>query len=123
MKRVAAMPGVGLLLATAAVATMGEPKAFKSGREFCAWLGLVPKQRGTGGQVSLLGISKRGDTYLRTLLVQGARVVLRHAKDPDPWLEQLCTAGLVARSVEQRKNLLERRPSPTGLPGLSVTAP
>jgi transposase len=73
--------------------------------------------------VTLLGISKRGDAYLRTLIVHGARVVLRHAKDPGPWLEQLCTAGLVARSVEQRKNLLERRPSPTGLPGLSVTAP
>jgi transposase len=53
MKRVAAIPGVGLLSATAAIATMGEAKAFKSGREFCAWLGLVPKQRGTGGRVNL----------------------------------------------------------------------
>jgi transposase len=68
---------------------MGEAKAFKSGREFCAWLGLVPKQRGTGGRVNLLGISKRGDTYLRTLLIHGARAVLRHAKEPGPWLEQL----------------------------------
>jgi len=89
MKRVAAIPGVGLLSATAAIATMGEAKAFKSGREFCAWLGLVPKQRGTGGRVNLLGISKRGDTYLRTLLIHGARAVLRHAKEPGPWLEQL----------------------------------
>lgn len=77
MKRVAAIPGVGLLSATAAIATMGEAKAFKSWREFCAWLGLVPKQRGTGGRVNLLGISKRGDTYLRTLLIHGARAVLR----------------------------------------------
>jgi transposase len=70
---------------------MGEAKAFKSGREFCAWLGLVPKQRGTGGRVTLLGISKRGDTYLRTLLIHGARAVLRHAKEPGPWLEKLQT--------------------------------
>jgi len=62
MKRVAAIPGVGLLTATAAIATMGQASAFKSAREFCAWLGLVPKQRGTGGKVNLLGISKRGDT-------------------------------------------------------------
>jgi transposase len=91
MKRVAAIPGVGLLTATAAIATMGETKAFNSGREFCAWLGLVPRQSGTGGKIKLLGISKRGDTYLRTLLIHGARSVLAHAKDPGPWLEQLKT--------------------------------
>ncbi len=91
MRRVAEIPGVGLLTATAAIATMGEAKAFKSGREFCAWLGLVPRQRGTGGKVKLLGISKRGDTYLRTLLVHGARSVLSHAKAPGPWLEQMKT--------------------------------
>lgn len=89
MKRVAAIPGVGLLTATAAIATMGQASAFKSAREFCAWLGLVPKQHGTGGRVNLLGISKRGDTYLRTLLIHGARSVLTHAKEPGPWLEQL----------------------------------
>lgn len=89
MKRVAQIPGVGLLTATAAIATMGQASAFKSGREFCAWLGLVPRQTGTGGKVKLLGISKRGDTYLRTLLIHGARSVLTHAKVPGPWLEQL----------------------------------
>lgn len=89
MKRVAAIPGVGLLTATAAIATMGDAGAFKWAREFCAWLGLAPKQRGTGGRVQLLGISKRGDTYLRTLLIHGARSVLTHAKEPGPWLEQL----------------------------------
>lgn len=89
MKRVAEIPGVGLLTATAAIATMGEAAAFKSGREFCAWLGLVPRQSGTGGKVKLLGISKRGDTYLRTLLIHGARSVLRHAKEPGSWLEQI----------------------------------
>ena len=86
-KAIAAIPGVGLLTATAAVATMGDPKSFKSGREFAAWLGLVPAQTGTGGKVKLLGISKRGDTYLRTLLVHGARSVLFLAKEPGPWIE------------------------------------
>ena len=89
MQRIAQIPGVGLLTATAAIATMGEASAFKSGREFCAWLGLVPKQSGTGGKVRLGRISKRGDTYLRTLLIHGARSVLAHAKEPGPWLEGL----------------------------------
>ena len=89
MQRVAQIPGVGLLTATAAIATMGQASAFTSGREFCAWLGLVPRQSGTGGKVKLLEISKRGDTYLRTLLIHGARSVLTHAKEPGPWLEQL----------------------------------
>ncbi len=89
MQRIAQIPGVGLLTATAAIATMGEASAFKSGREFFAWLGLVPTQTGTGGKVRLGGISKRGDTYLRTLLIHGARSVLAHAKEPGPWLEQI----------------------------------
>ena len=89
MQRVAQIPGVGLLTATAAIATMGEASAFKSGREFCAWLGLVPTQRGTGGKVRLGSISKRGDTYLRTLLIHGARSVLCHTKQPSAWLEAI----------------------------------
>jgi len=84
-RRIAEIPGVGLLTATAAIATMGDPKAFKSGREFSAWLGLVPRQHGTGGRVRLLGISKRGDTYLRTLLIHGARAALLNSKAPPPW--------------------------------------
>lgn len=87
MQRILQIPGVGLLTATAAIATMGEARAFKSGREFCAWLGLVPRQTGTGGKVRLGGISKRGDTYLRTLLVHGARSVLARVKVPSPWLQ------------------------------------
>ena len=75
-RRVAAIPGVGVLTATAAVATMGDPATFRSGREFAAWLGLVPRHTGTGGRVRMLGISKRGDTYLRTLLIHGARSAL-----------------------------------------------
>ena len=88
-KTIAQIPGVGLLTATAAVATMGNAKAFKSGREFAAWLGLVPAQTGSGGRVRLLGISKRGDTYLRTLLIHGARAVLMHAKEPGKWLQDI----------------------------------
>ena len=88
-KTIAEIPGVGLLTATAAVATMGDAKAFKSGREFAAWLGLAPAQVGTGGKVRLLGISKRGDTYLRTLLIHGARAVLTHAKEPSAWVQEI----------------------------------
>jgi transposase len=68
---------------------MGDARAFKSGREFAAWLGLVPRQTGTGGRVRLLGISKRGDKYLRTLLIHGARAVLTHSKSSPEWLTEL----------------------------------
>lgn len=91
-ERIASIPGVGLLTATAAVATIGEASTFRSGRQFAAYLGLVPRQCGTGGRVQLLGISKRGDIYLRTLLVHGARAVLANskaAKDPNTWVGRL----------------------------------
>lgn len=89
VQAVAQIPGVGLLTATAAVASMGDAKAFRSGREFAAWIGLVPRQTGSGGKVQLHGISKRGDTYLRTLLIHGARSVLRYGLGPQPWVQQL----------------------------------
>lgn len=89
VKAIAEIPGVGLLTATAAVATMGNASMFRSGREFAAWIGLVPRQTGSGGKVTLHGISKRGDTYLRTLLVHGARSVLRVKKAPVAWAERL----------------------------------
>ncbi|EEH6935395.1 IS110 family transposase, partial [Salmonella enterica] len=88
-KRLMEIPGVGPLIATAAVATMGEASAFKSGREFAAYVGLVPKQTGSGGKVRLLGISKRGDTYLRTLFIHGARAASLCAKEPGPWITEL----------------------------------
>ncbi len=88
-RRIAEIPGVGLLTATAAVAAMGDPKSFKSGREFAAWLGLVPKHTGTGGRIRMLGISKRGDTYLRTLLIHGARSVIVNSKQPSTWVTNL----------------------------------
>lgn len=68
-KRLMEIPGVGPLIATAASATMGEASSFKSGREFAAYIGLAPKQTGSGGKIRLPGISKRGDTYLRTLFI------------------------------------------------------
>lgn len=88
-RKIAGIPGVGMLTATALVATMGEASSFKSGREFAAFVGLVPRQSGTGGKVRLLGISKRGDTYLRTLLIHGARTVMFKAKDKGAWSEAL----------------------------------
>jgi transposase len=86
---IAEIPGVGLLTATAAVATMGHPTAFRSGREFAAWLGLVPDHTGSGGKIRLLKISKRGDIYLRTLLVQGAHAIQRHAMVRAGWVQEL----------------------------------
>lgn len=86
---ISAIPGVGLLTATAAVAMMGDAKAFRSGREFAAWAGLVPRQTGSGGKVQLSGISKRGDTYLRTLLIHGARSVLLRCKESHAWAEEM----------------------------------
>ena len=92
-QRIRAIPGVGKLTATALIATIADARTFRSGREFAAFLGLVPAQSGTGGRVRLLGISKRGDPYLRTLLIHGARAVLTQALKPhrivDPWLKAL----------------------------------
>lgn len=92
-QRIAAIPGVGRLTASAVVATVGDAKSFRSGREFAAFLGLVPRQSGTGGRVRLLGISKRGDPYLRTLLIHGARAVVKQQSRADraldPWLKEL----------------------------------
>lgn len=78
-QRVAAVEGIGPLTATALVAAMSDGKAFKNGRQFAAWLGLVPRQHSSGGKARLFGISKRGDTYLRTLLIHGARSVVSRA--------------------------------------------
>jgi transposase len=81
--------GVGPVTATATVAVMGSPNAFRSGRAFAASLGLVPRQSGTGGKVRLDGISKRGDPYLRQLLIHGARMVVTHSRQRPQWVEDL----------------------------------
>ena len=78
-QRLLTVPGIGLLTATALVAAIGDIGAFKNGRELAAWLGLVPRQHSTGGKPTLLGISKRGDSYLRTLLIHGGRSVVHNA--------------------------------------------
>ena len=83
------VPGIGPLGSTALAATLGDGRAWRSGREFSASIGLVPAHAGTGGKVRLGHISKRGDPYLRTLLIHGARAVIEHAKDKPKWLEQL----------------------------------
>jgi transposase len=96
-QRLMTIPGSGPLTATALVAAISDASAFKNGRQFAAWLGLVPRQHTTGGKERLLGISKRGDTYLRKLLVHGARATIR-------W---------VGRKTDRRsqwmRQLLERR--------------
>lgn len=83
------VPGIGVLGSTALAATLGDGKAWRSGREFSASLGLVPAHAGTGGKVRVGHLSKRGDPYLRTLLIHGARSVIEHAKNKPKWLEQL----------------------------------
>ena len=92
-KRLNCIPGVGPLLATALVASVGDPKSFRSGRNFSAWIGLVPKQHSSGGRERLGSISKQGDRYLRSLFVAGAFAVIRYAKihgtNHRPWLTTL----------------------------------
>ena len=95
-RRLATIPGVGPITASAIVATVGDASQFKSGRQFAAWLGLVPQQRSSGGKERLGRISKRGDGYIRRLMIHGARAVVgwrkRRPVAGDPWLD-----GLLAR--------------------------
>ena len=92
-KRLDALPGVGPALATALVASVADPRAFRSGRDFSAWIGLVPKQNSSGGKQKLGGISKQGDRYLRGLFTAAALAVIRYAKihgtGHRPWLTAL----------------------------------
>jgi transposase len=93
-QRLATIPGIGPLVATAIAATVPDASAFRSGREFAAWLGLVPRQRSTGGKQRLGRISREGDGYIRRLLIIGAQAVLLRSKaaHADPWVQ-----GLLAR--------------------------
>ena len=106
-KELIKIPGVGLLTATAAVATIGDPATFSSGRQFAAWLGLVPRQTGTGGRVRQLGLSKRGDVYLRTLLMHGARAIIARSKH-SPWIEELLKRRPYSVAVAALANKLAR---------------
>jgi transposase len=99
-KRLDDIPGVGPALATALVVSVADPKTFRSGRNFSAWIGLVPKQHSSGGKDRLGSISKQGDRYLRSMLMIGALAVIRYAKihgtKHRPWL----TALLARRPVK-----------------------
>lgn len=98
-RRLMEVPGVGPLLASALVATVADPKAFKSGRSLAAWIGLVPKQNSSGGKERLGSITKAGNRYLRSMLVVGSMAVIRYAQrngTKRPWLVQL----MARRSVK-----------------------
>jgi transposase len=91
-RKLAEIPGLGPITASAIVATVGDAREFKNGRQLAAWMGLVPRQHSSGGKQNLLGISKRGDTYLRTLMIHGARAVIRFAEnkaESESWLRKL----------------------------------
>jgi transposase len=88
-KQLDEVPGIGLLGATALAATLGDGSGWRNGREFAACLGLVPQHSGTGGKTRIGHLSKRGDPYLRTLLIHGARAVIERAARRTKWLEQL----------------------------------
>src|ERR1700738_715087 len=91
-KRLRSIPGIGIVGATAIAATVPDPKVFRSGRDFAAWIGIVPRQDSTGGKQKLGPISKRGDQYLRRILVVGAHAVLRRARQQPqkyPWVTRL----------------------------------
>jgi len=87
-QRLASIPGIGPIIATAIATTVADPNVFRSGREFAAWLGLVPRQNSTGGKTRLGGITKRGNRYLRRLLINGASANLLRSKatKADPWV-------------------------------------
>lgn len=114
------IPGIGPLIATALIAAVGDVSVFKNGREMAAWLGLVPRQHSTGGKIQLSGISKRGDSYLRMLLVHGARAALIHASKKEDrlsrWATQLnerrgwniATVALAAKNVRIAWALLSK---------------
>ena len=88
-QRIGKIEGIGPITATALIAAIGDRTSFKNGRQFAAWLGLVPKQYSSGGRTRLLGISKRGDRYLRTLLIHGARAALARAGKKEEPAESL----------------------------------
>jgi transposase len=96
-RRLASVPGIGTINATALVATVGDGSAFARGRDMAAWLGLLPRQATTGGKPRLLGISKRGNRYLRKNLIHGARAVLPHLVERDTPLGKW-VKGLLARA-------------------------
>jgi len=100
-QRLQQIPGIGPITATALVASVADAKAFKNGRQFAAWLGLVPRQYTTGGHVRLGRITKRGDVYLRTLLIHGTRAVLSSTKDKPDRLSRWAEAVRARRGTRK----------------------
>lgn len=100
-KRLETVPGIGRLTASALVASIGDGRTFNSGRQLAAWLGLVPKQYSSGGRQRLQGISKRGDAYLRRMLIHGTRAVIRHMNP-----KRTTTAWLTKLSARAHKNIV-----------------
>ena len=96
-QRIAEIPGIGPMTATAMIAAVADPKAFRNGRQMAAWIGLVPRQHSSGGKERLLGISKRGDVYLRKLLIHGARSVLRTIENQTETRQNIWLKKLVER--------------------------
>ena len=111
-RRLREIPGVGPLVATATIAAIGNGAAFRKGREFAAWLGLVPRQHSTGGKTRLLGISKRGNLYLRRMFIHGARaVVFRVRHDTGglgQWVQQLSAHATPNKVIVAVANKLAR---------------
>ena len=107
-RRLSTIPGIGPIIATALVATIGDAKAFTSGRHLAAWLGLVPRQHSTGGKERLGGISKAGDGYLRRMLVHGARALMRWRRTSSPWLVKLLERRPVNVAVVALANKMAR---------------
>jgi transposase len=107
-RKLETIPGIGPLTASALTASIGEAKNFANGRQLAAWLGLVPKQHSTGGKTNLQGISKRGDPYLRTLLIHGARAVILRAErnlNDQSWLRRLigrCNKNVAAVALANK---------------------
>jgi len=111
-QRLQRIPGIGLMNATALYAAVGRAETFKCGRQFAAWLGLVPRQHSSGGKTKLLGISKRGDTYLRTLLIHGARAFIGHwaTKDGErcSWINEVTARRGLNRAIVAQANKTAR---------------
>jgi transposase len=109
-RRLEKIPGIGPITASALVATVGDAKSFENGRQLAAWMGLVPRQSSSGGKTNLLGISKRGDTYLRTLLIHGARSAVwafqsKQDQSGNPWLQKLlgrCDINVAATALANK---------------------
>jgi transposase len=104
-KRIMTIPGVGPITALGIVATLGDAREFKNGRQLAAWLGLTPKQHSSGGKARLGGVTKHGDGYLRTLLVQGARAAMIHVSRAQPTRLSRWATRLVERRGYHKANI------------------